>query len=119
MDPGKNGWKYIPRVIIWDKICTVPRHILERFLGWLEHRSVQVICCGDQGQPPPIAGEMPHDWLCRKFDNYKEVEIDYRAKDPVLIELNKRIRLQSDMVQCREMRKAIPNYLEWDKFVEI
>ena len=26
-------------------------------------RVVQVVCCGDQGQPPPIAGQPPHKWL--------------------------------------------------------
>ena len=42
---GKNDWtpermgqKFIPRVIIWDEVCTVPRHILETFLDWLESR---------------------------------------------------------------------------------
>ncbi|MEW8688319.1 MAG: hypothetical protein AB2556_21110, partial [Candidatus Thiodiazotropha sp.] len=60
------GQKYIPRVIIWDEVCTVPRPILETFLDCLDGRGVQVVCCGDQGQPPPITGEMPHDWLQRR-----------------------------------------------------
>ena len=59
----KMGQKFIPRVIIWDEVCTVARLTLETFLDWLEGRGVQVICCGDQGQPHPIAGEIPHDWL--------------------------------------------------------
>ncbi|KAK3796753.1 hypothetical protein RRG08_045761 [Elysia crispata] len=59
--PDRMGQKYIPRVIIWDEVCTVPRPVLETFLDWLNQRGVQVICCGDQGQPPPIAGELPHD----------------------------------------------------------
>ena len=75
------GQKFIPRVIIWDEICNVPRPILETFLGWLDHREVQVICCGDHGQPPPIAGEMPHEWLRQKCSYYEEVEVDHRAKD--------------------------------------
>ena len=54
--PDRLGQKYIPRVIIWDEICTVPRPVLETFLDWLNQRGVQVICCGDQGQPPPISG---------------------------------------------------------------
>ena len=59
---GRMG-QFIPRVIIWDVVCTVPRPTLKTFLDCLEGRGVQVICCGDQGQPPPIAGEMPHDCL--------------------------------------------------------
>ena len=59
--PERMGQKFIPRVIIWDEICTVPRPVLETFLDWLDQRGVQVVCCGDQGQPPPIAGESPHD----------------------------------------------------------
>ena len=51
--PERMGQKFVPRVIIWDKVCTVPRPTLETFLDWLEGRGVQVICCGDQGQPPP------------------------------------------------------------------
>ena len=87
------GQKYIPRVIIWDEVCTVPKPILETFLGWLDKREVQVICCGDQGQPPPIAGEMPHDWLRQHVDYYEEVEVDHRAKDDSLKSLKKAIRL--------------------------
>ena len=116
--PDRMGQKYIPRVIIWDEVCTVPRPILETFLCWLDQRGVQVICCGDQGQPPPIAGEMPHDWLRQAADYYEEVEDDYRAKDVMLKALKKSIRLQADQVQCREMRKALPACLGWDRFVE-
>ena len=50
--PERMGQKFIPRVIIWDEVCTVPRPTLETFLDWLEGRGVQVICCGDQGEPP-------------------------------------------------------------------
>ena len=57
--PDRMGQKFTPRVIIWDEVCTVLRPSLETFLDWLEGRGVQVICCGDQEQPPPIAGEMP------------------------------------------------------------
>jgi len=91
--PERMGQKHIPRIIIWDEVCTVPQPNLEIFLGWLEHRGVQVICCGDQGQPPPIAGEMPHDWLKQRANYYEEVEIDHRAKDPALKVLKKLIRL--------------------------
>ena len=93
----------------------MPRPTLETFLDWLEGRSVQVICCGDQEQPPPIAGEMPHDWLREHAAYYEEVEVDHRAKDPLL---KKRIRLQPDKTQCREMRKALPGCLGWERFVE-
>ena len=79
--PERMGQKFVPRVIIWDEVCTVPRLTLETFLDWLEGQGVQVICCGDQGQPPPIAGEMPHDWLRGHAAYYEEVEVDHRAKD--------------------------------------
>ena len=59
--PERVEQKFIPRVIIWDVVFTVPRPTLETFLGWLEGRGVKVICCDDQGQPPPITGEMPQD----------------------------------------------------------
>jgi hypothetical protein len=51
-------------------------------------------------------------------DHYEEVEDDYRAKDEALKALKKRIRLQSDRLQCQEMRKALPSCLEWDRFIE-
>ena len=116
--PERMGQKFIPRVIIWDEICTVRRPILETFLDWLEQRGVQVICCGDQGQPPPIAGEMPHDWLLQRAHYYEEVEVDHRAKDPALKSLKKQIRLKPDRVQCQEMRRALPTCLEWGRFIE-
>ena len=116
--PERMGQKFIPRVIIWDEVCTVPRPILETFLDWLDQRGVQVVCCGDQGQPPPIAGEMPHNWLRQKADHYEEVEVDHRAKDPELRDLKRRIRLRPDKDQCREMRRALPSCLGWDPFVD-
>ena len=60
---------------------------------------------------------MPHDWL-REHANYYEVEVDHRAKDPLLKALKKDIRLQPDRVQCRAMRKALPGCLGWERFVE-
>ena len=120
--PERMGRKLIPRVIIWDEVCTVPRPTLETFLDWLEGRGVQVICCGDQGQPPPITGEMPHDWLRAVAQQpakyYEEVEVDSRAKDPLLKALKKRIRLQPDKVQCQAIQKALPGCLGWERFVE-
>ncbi|MEW8689108.1 MAG: AAA family ATPase [Candidatus Thiodiazotropha sp.] len=41
--PERMGQKFIPRVIIWDEVCTVLRPTLEAFLDWLEGRGVQVI----------------------------------------------------------------------------
>ena len=38
--PERMGQKFIPRVIIWDEVCTVPRPTLETFLDWLEGRGV-------------------------------------------------------------------------------
>ena len=96
----------------------MPRPTLETFLDWLEVRGVQVICCCDHGQPPLIAGEMPHDWLRGHAAYYEQVEVDHRAKDPLLKALKKRIRLQPDRVQCREVRKALPGCLGWERFVE-
>ncbi|MEW8689129.1 MAG: hypothetical protein AB2556_25185, partial [Candidatus Thiodiazotropha sp.] len=96
--PERMGQKYIPRMIIWDKVCTVPRPILETFL---DCRGVQVVSCGDQGQPPPIAGEMPHDWLQRRADYYEEVLAEHKAKEPALKALKRDIRLQPDRVLVR------------------
>ena len=92
--------------------------IFGTFLDWLEHRGVQIVCCGDKSQPPPTAGEMQHDWLKQRADYYEEVEIDHRAKDPDLKALKKCIRLQLDKVQCQEMRKMLTGCRGWDRFVE-
>ena len=63
-----------------NDVCMVPRHILETVLNWLVGQSVQVICCGDQGQPPRIAGIMPHSWLWEEADYFEEVNVYYRVK---------------------------------------
>ncbi|MEW8689001.1 MAG: hypothetical protein AB2556_24545, partial [Candidatus Thiodiazotropha sp.] len=94
------------------------KYILETFLYWLDSRGVQVVCCVDQGQPPPIAGQMPHDWLQPRADFYEEVLADHRAKEPALKALKREIRLQPDRVQCRAMRKALLACLGWDRFIE-
>ena len=78
----------------------------------------QVICCDDQGRAPPIAGEMPHDWLGEHGDYYEEVEIDHWANDAVLKSLEKNIRPKTDRTRCREMRKALLGYLGWEPFIE-
>ena len=61
---------------------------------------------------------MPHDWLHEHAAYYEEVEVDHRAKDPLLKTLKKRIRLQPDKTQCREVRKALPGCLGWERFLE-
>ena len=116
--PDRMGQKYIPRVIIWDEVCTVPRPVLETFLDWLNQRGVQVICCGDQGQPPPIAGESPHDWLKERCDYYEEITVHHRSRCDKLKALKRAIRLQPDRVQCKEMRKALPQCRGWTDFVD-
>ena len=73
---------------------------LETFLDWLEGRGVQ-------GQPPPIAGEMPHDWLRgvaqQPANYYEEVEVDHRAKDPIL----KALKSES---ACSLIRSSVNRY---------
>lgn len=116
--PERMGQTFVPRVIIWDEVCTVPRPILQTFLDWLDQRGVQVVCCGDQGQPPPIAGEVPHEWLREHAHYYEEITVDHRAKCEELRAMKKAIRLQSDKVQCKEMRKALPACKGWNDFVK-
>ncbi|MEW8688129.1 MAG: AAA family ATPase [Candidatus Thiodiazotropha sp.] len=94
--PERIGQKYIPRVIIWDEVCTVHRPILETFFDWLDGRGVQVVSCGEQSQPPLITGEMPHDWLQWRANYYEEVLADHRAKEPALKALKREIRHQPD-----------------------
>ncbi|CAG8844418.1 21464_t:CDS:2, partial [Racocetra persica] len=70
--PECMGEKKFLRVVIWDK----------------EHKC-QVICCGDDAQPPPFFGEMPHNWLKEHANYYEEVLTDYCTKCPKLHELKK------------------------------
>ena len=83
------GEKKFPRIIIWDEVCTVPRHILQMFLDYLLEQGCQVICCRDNSQPPPFFGEMPHNWLRKYANYYEEVLTDYRAKSQALRLLKK------------------------------
>ncbi|CAG8484264.1 24703_t:CDS:2 [Cetraspora pellucida] len=69
--PERMGEKKFPRVVIWD----------------------EVICCGDDAQPPPFFREMPHNWLKEHADYYEEVLTDYCAKCPKLHELKKAMQL--------------------------
>ena len=75
--PEHMGEKRFPRVVIWDEVCTVPRHILKMFINYLLEHKCQVICCGDDAQPPPFFGEMPYNWLKERADYYEEVLSDY------------------------------------------
>ena len=50
-------------------------------------------------------------------NHYEEVTTDYRAKDPALKELKRRMRLQTDRVQCKLMREALPQCLGWERFI--
>lgn len=115
----RMGQKYIPRIIIWDEVCTVPQPILQTFLEWLDLRGVQVICCGDHGQPLPIARHAPHDWLRQHVDHYEVIELDHRGKEQTLKNLKRAMCLKSDKVQCQEIRKALPGCLGWDRFLKM
>ncbi|CAG8662353.1 8747_t:CDS:1, partial [Paraglomus occultum] len=97
--PERMGEKKFPRVVIWDEVCTVPKHILEMFIDYLLEQKCQVICCGDDAQPPPFFGEMPHNWLKEHADYYEEVLTDYRAKCPKLRELKKGMRRKNNRIQ--------------------
>ncbi|CAI2196722.1 14027_t:CDS:2, partial [Funneliformis geosporum] len=90
--PERMGEKKFPRVVIWDK----------------------VICCGDDAQPPPFFGEMPHSWLKERADYYEEVLTDYRAKCPRLQELKKRMRRQNNRMQSDLFREALLVTEKWE-----
>ena len=119
--PERMGHKLIPCVIIWDDICTVPRPVLETFLDWLEGSGVQVICLATRDSHALSPEKCPHDWhhavAQQPANYYEEVEVDHRAKDPLLNALKKPIRLQPK-VQCQEIQKALPVCLGWERFVE-
>jgi hypothetical protein len=103
----RMGEKFIPKVIIWDEICTVSLDVLQMFLDWLLRANTKVILCGDHGQPPPFVGASPHDWLSGFVDYYEEINTDYRALDEQLREVKKLIRLQPDRIQCEIIREVI------------
>ncbi|CAG8715499.1 1196_t:CDS:10, partial [Racocetra persica] len=72
--PERMGEKKFLRVVIWDEI----------------------ICCGDDAQPLPFFGEIPHNWLKEHADYYEEVLTDYWAKCPKLRELKKEMRCKNN-----------------------
>ncbi|CAG8820370.1 13847_t:CDS:1, partial [Racocetra fulgida] len=76
-----------------------------------------VICCGDDAQPSPFFGEMPHNWLKEHADYYEEVLTDYQAKCPKLHELKKGMRRKNNWVQSELFRGAIPVIKKW-KYLE-
>ncbi|CAG8497112.1 15972_t:CDS:2 [Cetraspora pellucida] len=106
--PERMGKKKFLRVVIWDEVCMVPKHILEMFINYLLEHKCQVICCGDDAQPPPFFGEMPHNWLKEHADYYEEVLTDYRAKCPKLCELKKGMHRKNNRVQSELFCEAIP-----------
>ncbi|RHZ67022.1 hypothetical protein Glove_303g126 [Diversispora epigaea] len=108
------GEKKFPRVVIWDEVCTVPKHILEMFINYLLEHKCQVICCGDDAQPPSFFGEMPHDWLKKNANYYEEVEIDYRGKCFKLRELKKTMRRKNNRVQSDLFRGTLPVIEKWE-----
>jgi hypothetical protein len=115
--PLRMGTKYIPKVIIWDEICTVGESKLKPFVESLLKHNTQLICCGDQGQPGPIEGDLPHQWLKDHADYYEEVTVDYRAKCPILRELKLKIRNQPNEVQHKIMCEYLPDLLGFEKFL--
>ncbi|CAG8687539.1 17281_t:CDS:2, partial [Cetraspora pellucida] len=113
--PERMGEKKFPRVVIWDEVCTVPKHILEMFINYLLEHKCQVICCGDDAQPPPFFREMPHNWLKEHADYYEEVLTDYHAKCPKLCELKKAMRRQNNRIQSKLFRGILPTIEKWER----
>jgi ATP-dependent exoDNAse (exonuclease V) alpha subunit len=101
------GDKYIPKIIVWDEICTVSLDNLRLFFDWLVTKNTAVVMCGDHGQPPPFVGPSPHEWLKRSVDYYEEITDDHRALDSTLREFKNLIRLQPNKIQCEVMRNII------------
>ncbi|CAG8699200.1 9200_t:CDS:2 [Racocetra persica] len=80
------GEKKFSQVVIWDK----------------------VICCGDDAQPPPFFGEIPHNWLKEHADYYEEVLTDYLAKCPKKCErLEKKWTLSDRILSAHRLSRRI------------
>lgn len=105
-----NGHKWVPEavklpaVVIWDEICTVPLELLREFYEFMKGRT-QVVFIGDPHQPPPIAGEMPHEWLLSNAYS-EEMNDDYRSKDHIRV-LKSALRGLTDAEQHKVMRKKM------------
>jgi hypothetical protein len=78
------------------------------FINYLLEHKCQVICCGDDAQPPLFFGEMPHNWLKEHADYYEEVLTDYRAKCPELRELKKAIHRKNNQIQSKLFQGIFP-----------
>ncbi|CAG8511700.1 7828_t:CDS:2 [Paraglomus brasilianum] len=85
------------------------------FLNYLLEHKCQVICCGDDAQPPPFFGEMPHNWLKEHADYYEEVLTDYRAKCPKLRELKKAMRRKNNRIQSKLFRAILSTIEKWER----
>lgn len=109
------GQKLIPRVIIWDEVCTVPRPTLETFLGWLEGWGVQIICCPKSPEKCRTAGSA--SGVCQQTATMKRWRLIIEPKNP-FSKPSKTIPLRSDKIQCQKIRKAFPGCLGWERFVE-
>ncbi|CAG8633283.1 3172_t:CDS:2, partial [Paraglomus occultum] len=86
------GEKKFPRVVIWD----------------------EVICCGDDAQPPPFFGEMPHNCLKECTNYYEKVLTDYRAKCPKLRELKKGMCRKNNRIQSKLFREILLTIEKWE-----
>ncbi|CAG8675940.1 979_t:CDS:10 [Cetraspora pellucida] len=83
--PECMGEKKFPRVVIWD----------------------EVICCGDDAQPLPFFGEMPHNWLKEHADYYEEVLTDYHAKCPNYMNSKKLCTLSDHILSAHRLSRRI------------
>ena len=66
-------------------------------------RTSAVVTRGSNRQSPD---KRPHEWLRDTADYYEEVEVDHRAKEPLLKDLKTWIRLHPDKVQCKDTKGA-------------
>ncbi|RHZ64216.1 hypothetical protein Glove_326g95 [Diversispora epigaea] len=76
------------------------------FINYLLERKCQVICCGDNAQPPPFFEEIPHEWLKKHANYYEEkyLEKEWTPSDRILSahRLSQRIASQ----KCLELHRT-------------